>query len=609
MIMIRNNIKYIFLGLIIVLPAFFNSESYLFIRYYSLLGSLAFLILYLREGKRFINMPAFIILAAYVILCAMYYNFSANSYNVRMHFVEYGFYIVIMLITGSIDWDREKLFGILSHAVIVSGLIQFAYSLNDLTSRSGRIQGNTVYPNFLALLLLTGAIAAVFLFIHYYIRQRKYRGLIYIVPFILLIFGTFRTGSRNIIVLLPIAVFIIIFLFRKKWAFIGLFATLIIIMLMPSHSKQRLLHERQINPYGVQRINIYKQVANIALRHPLGIGFNNLQYYTLKNNFPVEGRVGRYAANAKIAHNEYLEWIANAGIAGVALIAVIIIYLILFLKNGWEAHICKKFVISLMTVFAVMAVFDNVLYLPYNAVIFFFLLGIIMNSMKRSNKPIYTFALIFILFILFSADIADIYAQHRVDIINSNLNNENVEETEYMHIADELTMLHVLSGNPQFIETYIDISEILFNRTNGIEYFQNMLDGYNILLMNCPMEYRYYLGYAELLKKYRYSILRMNENIQEKINQCYVNAIELNPYNPFIRYEFAQFLLSEGDTAAAVSQISTAVENEPNFIRGVSALNNITGNKLYERQLDSIYNNYKNLSDNAVTDYERMLIK
>lgn len=604
-----NNIKYFLIGLLIILPSLFNSESFLFIRYYSLMGSISLFLIHKTRNRQNINMPVFFILTGYLITCALYYNFSVNSYNIRMHFAEYGFYMYAMLIIASIDWNARKLFKTLSHALIVSGLIQIAYSLGDLGRGAGRIEGNTAYPNFLSLLLIAGLAASIYLIIEQWIREKNKWGIVYIMPLLILLFGIFRTGSRNILILIPLMLFTVVFFYRKKWALIGLAAAVIIIVLVPSHSKYRLLHEKENNPYGVQRINIYKQVTGIAARHPLGIGYNNLQYFTLQNNFPVEGRVGRYAANARIAHNEYLEWLVNTGLAGIILFVILLFYIIRFIGRNKLNNALNKLVLTLIILFAIMSLFDNALYLPYNAMPLFICMGLLFNGRTHGNRPVMRYAVIIMLICLWIVNITDIYAHHRINKINRQLKNSEMDVSGYRNINNELSLLHVITGKPQYVVSQIRISEILYNKTNEVQYFQHMLDNYNYLFKSYPMEFTHYLSYARLLQKYRHSLLRMNDNLPEKIDRSYGQAIQLCPFNPFYRYEYSRFLLSEEDTAAAVSQLNTAIQNEPNFISGINVLYNITGNKLYERQLDSIYKNYKNLSDNAVTDYERMLLK
>lgn len=554
-------------------------------------------------------MPVFFILIGYLITCAFYYNFSVNSYNIRMHFAEYGFYMYAMLIIASIDWNARKLFHTISHALIVSGLIQIVYSLGDLGRGAGRIEGNTAYPNFLSLLLIAGMAASIYLIIEQWIRERNKWGIIYFIPLLILLFGVFRTGSRNILILIPLMLFTVVFFYRKQWALIGLAAAVIIIVLVPSHSKYRLLHEKENNPYGVQRINIYKQVTGIATRHPLGIGYNNLQYYTLQNNFPVEGRAGRYAANARIAHNEYLEWLVNTGLAGIILFVILLFYIIRFIRMNKLNSALNKMMLTLIMLFAIMSLFDNALYLPYNAMPLFICMGLLFNGRTHGSRPVIRYAIIIMLICLWLVNCTDIYAHHRINMINRQLKNREMDVSAYQNINSELSLLHVLTGNPQYVVSQIRISEILYNETNEVHYFQHILDNYNYLFKSYPMEFTHYLSYARLLQKYRYSLLRMNDNLSEKIDRSYRQAIQLSPFNPFYRYEYSQFLLSEGDTSEAVSQLNLAIQHEPDFISGINVLYNITGNKLYEEQMDSIYRNYKNLSDRAVTDYEKRLIE
>ncbi|MFO8061878.1 MAG: O-antigen ligase family protein [bacterium] len=606
----RSNLKYFFIGLLIILPSIFDCEKFLFIRYYSLIGSFALAMLFALESKKRINIPAFAVLLIYTVSFVIHYNFSVNGYNARLHFAEYGFYFLILLYVSSAKWDKGKLFITISHAVIVSGIVQIIYSLDDFAGRAGRIEGNTHYPNFLSLLFIAGVVSSAFLIIRYFSQGRKLRGLVYGLTGILLLYADFRTGSRNIIVLLPLAAFLIIFAYKKRMAVIGLTAAVLLMLLIPSNAQHRFFHEREINPYGVQRANIYKQTAGIALRNlPMGIGYNNLSYYTLKNNFPVEGRIARFGSHAKIAHNEYLEWFVSAGIFGLAIMLVFLYAFIGFIRRS-NLKLPGKFILIILSLFFIMSVFDNALYLPYNAVVFFICMGALFRHFKANPGLLYKITVIIVFAILVITNAIDIYAHYKTKPINETLSSsEDITDENYEYITEKVLTLYALTGKPQYIESHIIVSEQLFKNTNSVKYFQNILDDYGMLLSSFPMEYRYYLTYSDFLMKYKNTVLRKNNSINEMIELNYQKGIDLNPRNPFYRYAFARYHLEQGDTAGAVSHLEKAIEYEPYFIRGIMLLNSLSDNpQLMQRQYE-IMDSLPELLGKAKTQYEYKLLE
>lgn len=562
------------------------------------------------ENKKRINLAAFITLFIYSISFTIYYNFSVNGYNARIHYVEWGFYLISILVISSVNWDKGKLLNTLAIAIILSGLIQVFHSIDDMQNDLGRILGNTIYPNFLSMLLIAGITASLFLVIDNYFSKQRRWGLIYIIPIIILFFAAFRTGSRNIMILLPLMVFILLFQYRKRIAFIGLAAVILIIFLIPSHSKYRLLHEGENNPYGVQRMNIYKQVIDIMIHHPCGIGYNNLYYYTLQNNFPVEGRIGRYAVHAKVAHNEYLEWAVNTGIIGSIILLLLFAYIIIQIKKSRIGHNADKLLMTLFLLYCAMSLFDSALYLPYNAVIFIIAVGILIGKSKMVFKPVYIISVIPLFIIIWAFDISDIYGTYRIQSLNSKLNSKNeISLNIYKDISNELKHLYSITGKPQCIESDIIISEILLERTGYVEYFQEILNGYSVLLNKYPMEYRYYITYAQMLNEYKNTVLRRNSNIDSLIIANYEKGLEYDPYRPFNRYAYVIQLMNMGDTASAISQLKTAVEYEPYFLNGLQGLYRLTDDTLFLEKMNLIINDIDNFLKQARMDYEKKLLQ
>ena len=81
-----------------------------------------------------------------------------------------------------------------------------------------------------------------------------------------------------------------------------------------------------------------------------------------------------------------------------------------------------------------------------------------------------------------------------------------------------------------------------------------------------PIEPDFYVYKA---KCYR-SLLALTGKVEfyTNVTASYEDAIQVSPYNPFLRGEFAEFLKQSGHYAQALDQIHTALKLEPAYVNG-----------------------------------------
>ncbi len=607
---IKNNIVYILLFIIILIPSIFDCEEFMFIRAFALFINIILLIFIIRQRNISFRIIPLLILGIYILSSLYHYLFSVNAYNIRLHFNEYSIYFLIPVIISLLKFNKDKYIKYVFHAIIIGGIIQILFSLPQLFAGANRIEGLTPYPNFLSFYLVLAFSACLYFALRMLVEKKK-MGIIYIVLGIFILFMTFKTGSRNIFILLPAGILLISFIFNKKIAITMFILSIIIILILPSNAKNRLFNEAEINPYGVQRENIYKQVLKIGVRNlPMGIGYNNLNYYALKDNFPVEGRVGRYAASAKIAHNEYLEWFANAGVLGILILLLLLYAVIWFIRNRGKSKE-NKLIISFIILFSIFSLIDNALYLPMCATIFVIMLAYLFNKqMTVKYRIIQIIVIIIIVFNIF-VSISDIvlfkYYYNVLEKIKGNYQEMSMDELRSLSAG--IHTIFNIDGKPDRIEKKLIVDKYIFTESGYVDDFYSIISDYSTLIKYDKMNYGYYLGTAQLFVKYKSTILRRNSGNDSIINDNYLKAIELNPYNPFLRHEYADYLLSINDTTLAENQLVVAIFDEPYFLNGYRKLYELTNDEKYMEKIISLEKKSEQLSKIAKIEYEKNLLK
>lgn len=607
---IKNNIIYILLFVIILIPSIFDCEEFIFIRIFALFINIVLLVLIIRKRNISFRIIPLLILGIYIVSSLYHYLFSVNAYNIRIHFNEYSIYFLLPIVFSLLKLNKDKYVKYIFHAIIISGIIQIIFSLPQLFGGASRIEGLTPYPNFLSFYLILAFSACLYFSLKMLIDRKKI-GLLYIILGIFILFMTFKTGSRNIFILLPASILIITFIFNKRAA-VAMFAlSIIIILILPSNARNRLFNEAEINPYGVQRENIYKQTFKIGLKNlPMGVGYNNLNYYTLRDNFPVEGRVGRYAASAKVAHNEYLEWFANAGLFGLIVLLLLLYSVIWFFRSKNKSRE-DKLVISFITLFAIFSLIDNALYLPMCAIVFVIMLAYLFTNQRaieyRIIKIIIIVLILFNIFVSISDIILYKYYYNVLEKIKGNYQEMSIDELKVLS-ADIYTMFNI-DGKPDRMEKKLIVDKYTFTESGYADDFYSIINDYSTLTKYEKMNYRHYLGMTQLFRKYKSTILMRNSNNDSIINDNYLKAIELNPYNPFLRYEYANYLLFVNDTILAENQLKRAIFDEPYFINGHKKLYELKGKEKYEKEILFSEEEINQLKDKANTEYEKNLLK
>jgi len=167
----------------------------------------------------------------------------------------------------------------------------------------------------------------------------------------------------------------------------------------------------------------------------------------------------------------------------------------------------------------------------------------------------------------------------------------------------------VMSNNPRYFKYSFQINEKIFEKSGFVSDFYCALNALELYQKYDRRNHNTYLEAARFLIKYNETVLRKNENVDSMVLGLYEKAIKLNPFNPFLREEYAEYLISIFDTNYACMQMESAIANENNFIRGYLFLYvyKKDGNK---KELAANIEKIEKIKKNSgkLRDYDKILI-
>ena len=180
--------------------------------------------------------------------------------------------------------------------------------------------------------------------------------------------------------------------FRRKklvLAFIG--ASFFIALIVPAN-RSVVLEIRTLTERGGEhplqdRVLIWAKVLNMASDHPL-LGTGPGTFSTIFTQYQPPGHTLRYT----MAHNDYLHFISEVGIA---LVAILIWMIIAFYRKGFEklknpSRLVRGTTLGAMsgvTAILIHSIFDFNLHIPANAILFTVLTAIVVSPIPNPAKP------------------------------------------------------------------------------------------------------------------------------------------------------------------------------------------------------------------------------
>ncbi len=420
--------------------------------------------------------------------------FSPSFLSSMEGFLEYFAYLIFFVSLLLIKPDKETL--LLS--VFVFCLLEVFICFFQIGS--ARVSGTYEYANFFVLPLVFGFI---------YSLKLENKVIKYSLMILFFVFSIL-TGSRIVLVLILVLPF---FLFKRKiFAFVAPIL-LGLILLVPNPVKKRIMGKVEV--YSLQRPNIWKQAIKTGLDKPItGWGLRSYQKASLRYNFPVEGR---YSRTAKIAHNEFLHYFAEGGII------LFLAYLYLFSVFFMNLKKIGAFEKILITVIFIHSLFDNVLYLPANFLIFIVLLFTADISEKEYNINFslpgkFIFLLLSFIYLI---PLSAYFLSKKGETVYNN--KEYGRALFYFSLSESLWPLPAYS-------TYLaTINEQLFYETGSLSYLSFAFYLHSRAMESNPIDWELAFKKYEFFKRHKKNIY--NENAAETAESSLLEAIELHPTN------------------------------------------------------------------------------
>lgn len=409
-------------------------------------------------------------------------------------FLEYFAYLIFFIALLLIKPDRKTL--LLS--VFVFCLVELVVCFFQVGS--ARVSGTYKFANFFVFPLVFGFTYSLTL---------KNKIIKYSLTGLFFVFSIL-TGSRIVLVL----ILILPFFFLKRKVFVLVAPILLgLVLVVPNPVKKRVTGK--IDLYSMQRPNIWKQAIKTGLDKPLsGWGLRSYQKASLRYNFPVEGK---YSKRAKIAHNQFLQYFAEGGLI------LFLSYLYLFVVFFMNFKKIGNFEKILITVIFIHSLFDNILYLPANFLIFIVLLFAADDSQKeyKINFSLPGKFIFFLLSFIYIIPSSSYFLSKKGEKAFNNKNYGNA--IYYFSLSESFWPL------PSYSTALATVNEQLFYESGLVGYLNFAFYLYSRAMESNPIDWELPFKKYEFFKRHKERIY--NKDAAETAELFLLEAIELNPTN------------------------------------------------------------------------------
>jgi len=409
-------------------------------------------------------------------------------------FLEYFAYLIFFVSLLLIKPDKKLLlFGVFLFSLIE--LIVCFFQIGSL-----RVSGTYEYANFFVLPLVFG-------FLYSFKLENKI--IKYSLMFLFFIFSIL-TASRIVLVL----IFVLpVLLFKRKIFALVAPVVLGLVLLTPNPISKRVIGK--VGVYSLQRPNIWKQAIKTGLDRPIvGWGLRSFEKASLRYNFPVNGK---YSKKARIAHNQFLQYFAEGGV--VLFLSYLYLFFVFFMnfkKFGETERI-------LITVIFIHSLFDNVLYLPTNFLIFIVVLFTAENSIE--DYKVNFLLPVKLVFVLLSL----MYLFPLSAYFLAKRGEAEFNSKEYTKSLYHFSLAEALWPLPSHSISIATLNEQMFYETGQVGYLFFAFYMYGRAMESNPIDWKIPFKVYEFFKRHKKSIY--NKDAADTAESFLLKAIELNPKN------------------------------------------------------------------------------
>ncbi len=542
---------------------------------------------------------AFLGLAAWSTALSPYTNQSLQWVSVLLSYAG----LLYLLVSFDREWDHilKVLAVLVGMGLFEAGAALFQGGWLDAL----RPRGSFFNPNFLA-----GYLAAVWSIVLGYLCHVEARGLVrawyggrrwlpslrLLVPMgilAVLLTGIVWTGSRGGgLAWLVGTMLVVAARFGRKGAGI-LLLVVVIGLLVPSPLHDRFRAEHIGNPLGYARWEIWQSSVRQMMAHPMGVGLGLYQYTYPRYAFPVEGQIARYGNVAQTAHNEYLQMGVELGIVsllvfgwGVYLVGAEARSLLRQRLQKWQRGVAVGLVAAVGGMLVHAAV-DSSLHEPALAILLIVCVSLIF-SMRRLAVPdaeplravpvrsrlLWGGLGVLVVGVLVVHVVRLGVAWLAYDAGARTLERQEVKQK----IGYYRTAIMLDPGKSLYHSSLAGIYFEVYERTGDIAAAQAAVAELKVAMALNPLDGRLagLLGHVYVTlsssalppdapsgsaDQRRTSWLRLARS-------AYEQAVELEPFSVFHRYDLGRVAIVLGDRETAESCVRRAVELEPNFLPG-----------------------------------------
>jgi O-antigen ligase len=501
--------------------------------------------------------------------------------------------------------------------------MNLAHLLPDLLVKHGQAAGfSRNNPNYFATFLLVGFAASLAAAV--FGTVPVWRGIAAGSAGVIL-FGVVKTWSRGatlaaIVMIVVIAIRARGRIPRQVWLVVGLLAVVTAVISSP-YLIGKFLDRGQVDPYNYARTEIWLSSLNVIARSPvLGVGFGQFYHISKRYTLPVEGTVARYLKRAQIAHNEYLQHIAELGIPAALLLFSLLGYLLYLAwkrtNTAWPEYRCFHEA-ALLTAVGVgtHALVDNCWTIPVTASSLVLLsladplpLQKKEASSRWSMRQIAFAGALAVAIYIFSIGIPGLGLYYN-DRGHKAYDRDDFANAERFHLAS----IRIVPNHPVFLDNL------------GMAYLQKSLETKDPKLLDVARTYfdRAIAASPQSLDPHVHleTVLTRqfsgdpvrDRNLYQEIIQVDTQLLEIDPFIPFARKNLAGAYYNLGQQKRAFEELQTAIDYEPNYVPGYLQMaawyadhGDMPSNQRYTAAAFSIVNKYRNFKPTQA--YEGVLL-
>jgi hypothetical protein len=401
-----------------------------------------------------------------------------------------------------------------------------------------------------------GIISGIAVLIMAYYLLNKFK-MVYLGLLVLNVGGVFVSHSKA--AFLGVLIFVVLMVMqRKRKVILVVLGFTLLTIFIPNPIRDSFVFSIKRDPYALNRLDIWRMSISIFTENFLtGVGPDNFSEIAKKYNFKQTQGPANYFKVPYLSHNDYLQFMAENGIAGAIFLLSLGYVLIRNRVKNSLFKLSKILVLYLLFLFFLFNLFFHVFFF----FIFIFLLKdlfenrITYRSINRSVKVYFVFLLITALMV------GNFFPLLSEDLMNRADKSQNViERFEILKTVNYINPLDAIA-HYQKARLLFDF----FRNTSNLEYFYASLKS----LKKVQSLNRYFVNAYLLESDIYFNLLQKHlkyPNLFEEIILPLSRAETYDPFNPFIKLKKAEVYLLFNQKEESQAEAVKAISLEPEYI-------------------------------------------